>query len=482
MRDDDLRNLLRERNPWWRASAGGTDPVAWAVADPILKGAAGSGIDFDTDVLSDAGPTGGLWVLRGPRRVGKSVALKRLAARFCSTHEPLRLIYMAVDTFQAKDLRRAFTLGRALTAGAGAGDGPRLWLVDEVTSVPGWERLVKELRDNTQLAHDGVVLTGSSAGGMLAAVQALGAGRTNVREPFRMLLPMTFGEVVGATGAQVPVPNHLNVSDLQSLTARREIERLVPFADELDLLWQQYLESGGFPRAVGSAHRRGEVDGVFANDLLSWLSTDVIPGDPADSATELLTVLHRRSGSPLDVTNAADQLHTTRDRLRLRLDRLVSTFGAIWCHQVNDDGNRRTGSQSKLYLADPLLARLPSLVDPTAQPPDFTRSTEASLGVAVARAINALHPSRYVEQRAVGYTRTGSGGEIDFAAVPIAVGSGRTVSCPIESKWVTDGWKGEARAVHGKYRRGIVATKNITDLSGPVWAVPAPVLALLLEG
>ena len=479
MRDDDLRNLMRERNPWWRAAVAGTDPVAWASADPILAGANDSGIDFETNVLSDVGPTGGLWVLRGPRRVGKSVALKRLAVRFCQSHDPLRLIYMAADTFRAKDLRRALTLGRALTAGVA--DEPRLWLVDEVTSVPEWERLVKELRDNTQLANDGVVLTGSSATGMLAAVQALGAGRTNVLHPFRMLLPMTFGEVLKAVDSSMPRPATLELSELQSPRSRGEIERLVPFADELDLSWQRYLETGGFPRAVGSARRRGEVDGVFVNDLLAWLSTDVTPGDPAESASDLMSVLHRRSGSPLDVTKTAEQLHITRERLRGRLDRLVTTFGAIWCHQFDDDGKRRAGSQSKLYLADPLLARLPSLVDPTVEPPDFTRSTEAALGTAVARAVDVLHPSRYVEQRAVGHVRTGSGGEVDFAAMPIAVGANRAMSCPIESKWVSDGWKGEARTIAGKYGHGIVATKNITDLSGPVWAVPAPVLALLLR-
>ncbi len=442
-------------------------------------GAHRSGIDFRTNVLSDVGATGGLWVLRGPRRVGKSVALKRLAADFCRSNDPLRLIYMAADTFQAKDLRRAFTLGRALTAGVGS--APRLWLVDEVTSVPDWERLVKELRDNTELAHDGVVLTGSSASGMLAAVQALGAGRTNVVRPFRLLLPMSFAAVVRATAAEIPVPDPLAISDLQGPIAAREIERLIPFTDEVDLAWQRFLETGGFPRAVGSARLRGEVDPVFATDLLAWLATDVTPGDPAESAAELMTVLHRRSGSPLDVTNTADQMNTTRDRFRARLDRLTATFGAIWCHQVDDSGNRRPGSQSKLYLADPLLARLPSLLDPTAPPPDFTRSTEAALGVAVARAIEALHPSRYVEQRAVGHIRTGTGGEIDFAPMPIAVGQSRTTSCSIESKWVSDGWKGEARAIVGRYGRGIVATKNITDLSGSVWAVPAPVLALLLQ-
>lgn len=478
MRDDEIRGLLRDRNPWWRASLTGGDPTRWTDADGSLTKAESTGIEFRSTVLDDVEANGGLWILRGPRRVGKSVALKRLAAQFCASNDPTRLIFMAADTFELKDLRRAFSLGRALTS---ATEQPRLWLIDEVTSVPGWERLIKELRDNTELGNDGVVLTGSSAAELQDATRALGAGRTRVVNPFRTLLPMTFAETLSATRQSIPLPTQVTPDALQTDSTSRSIEDLAFFADDLDMLWQRHLETGGFPQAVGSQHKRGDVDQVFANDLLARLSTDVMPGEPSESVIDMIAALHRRSGSPFDLKGTAEHLHSTRDRFRARMERLVASFGAIWCHQVDDEGVRRAGSQSKLYLADPLIARLPSLTDPTCTAPDFTRASEAALAVALARAINELHPTRYLEQRAVGYLRTGSGGEIDFSALPISVGSNRTRTCPVESKWVSDGWRSEARSIAGKYGRGILATKNITDLSGPVWAVPAPVLALLLK-
>ena len=52
---------------------------------------------------------------------------------------------------------------------------------------------------------------------------------------------------------------------------------------------------------------------------------------------------------------------------------------------------------------------------------------------------------------------------------------------PIEAKWVSHGWRSEARAIEGKFGRGIVATKNITNLSHASWALPAPLVALLLQ-
>jgi hypothetical protein len=69
---------------------------------------------------------------------------------------------------------------------------------------------------------------------------------------------------------------------------------------------------------------------------------------------------------------------------------------------------------------------------------------------------------------------------IDFAPVAAATAGGQQMSTAVEAKWVTDGWRAEARAIEGKYRSGIVATKNILDLNNPAWAVPAPVLSLLL--
>jgi hypothetical protein len=51
----------------------------------------------------------------------------------------------------------------------------------------------------------------------------------------------------------------------------------------------------------------------------------------------------------------------------------------------------------------------------------------------------------------------------------------------LESKWVEQGWKSEARTIDAKFGRGILATKSVLDTTGGIWAVPAPLLALLLQ-
>lgn len=165
----------------------------------------------------------------------------------------------------------------------------------------------------------------------------------------------------------------------------------------------------------------------------------------------------------------------------LRLTRLTRAFAAIWCHQVDEKGARVTGAQSKLYLADPLLAWLGRRLRSGLEPPDFTRLTECVIGVSLARAIEASEPGRWVTNDSIGYLRTGGGNEIDFAPVPVSSPSGSQMSVPIEVKWVANGWRSESKTIEGKYRGGLVATRTILDLDSPSWAIPAPLLALFLE-
>jgi hypothetical protein len=81
---------------------------------------------------------------------------------------------------------------------------------------------------------------------------------------------------------------------------------------------------------------------------------------------------------------------------------------------------------------------------------------------------------------AIGYLRTGKGKEIDLAPVPVPTPSGEAMTTPLESKWVTRGWRSEAQTLEQKLGRGVVATKSILDLSHPAWAIPAPIVSLLL--
>jgi hypothetical protein len=67
---------------------------------------------------------------------------------------------------------------------------------------------------------------------------------------------MTFRSFLATTGVEVPVPDRIDPTALQSDQAGRAVRELESFTDVLDLAWQRFLECGGFPRAVGEHHHR----------------------------------------------------------------------------------------------------------------------------------------------------------------------------------------------------------------------------------
>ncbi|MEV7624448.1 AAA family ATPase [Actinoplanes sp. NPDC089786] len=490
MRDDEIRGRLGEVNPWWRAAVTQGEPCAWAADDRVLHNRAQYDLGYRADVLADLAEDpldDRLVLLRGPRRVGKSVALKDTALALCRRPDvdPRQVIYLPADAMTARDLTRALVLGRELTRSVDTGGSAarRIWLLDEVTGIDDWTSTLKYQRDNTAFGDDAVVCTGSSWSDTGEVERDLLAGRSGsgASRRLRLLHPMRFRDVLRATRPDVPLPGTIDVWRLQSDEARDVVTQLELFADELDLAWQSYLTSGGFPRAVAEHTRTGLVGPAFLADLEAWLHRDVDRDGPLDSIPRLLAELQARCASPLNRSATAAALsYASRQNFDLRLNKLVRNFAGIWCHQVDETGVRVSGSQSKLYLADPLLSWLGHHLRSGTPSPDMTALSEAALAVHLAIAVDARQAGRWVNGDTIGYLRTGKGGEIDFAPVPVPTPAGAAHTTPIEGKWVTRKWRPEALATEHKFGGGVLATKNITDLSHRAWAVPAPVVALML--
>lgn len=489
MRDDQRRQHLVDSNPWWQAASLDQDPTAWVARQRVLRGRAEYDLGYRPDVLDDVrtGPvTDLLAVLTGPRRIGKSVALLDTAAALCarSDLDPRQVVYLPCDGMTSQDVRRCLVLARELTRAVDFDEPqPRIWLLDEISGVNGWTTTLKLARDTTDFGGDTVIATGSRWAANEDIQGNLFAGRAG-KSPgrrARLLLPMTFREFLVASRREVPPLDPVHLSDLQTPETERALDVIAFNIDAYDLAWQDYLSCGGFPRAVAEHTRNGAVSGSYLKDLSSWLRADIGPDGPQDSVPRLLSAISERAASPLNITHIGEELgYKSRDIAERRLQRLVASHAALWVPRR--DGDRVVaGAQSKLYLTDPLLASLPSRLRSGMPTPDLTRLTEMAIGVAMARAIDDLEEGRWVSGDTVGFARTLTDREVDLAPVTIPSAAGPVITTPIESKWVDRGWKSEAKTVAGKYGRGILATKSVLDVSGDVWAVPAPLVALLLQ-
>ncbi len=471
MKDTEIADLLRDRNRWWR------DAHGWQSKDGDLLEAAEAPFEYRPAVLEDIAPSG-LYTLSGPRRVGKSLELRRTIAHLIASGVPARsILYCSCDGFSSQDLRRLFRVGESLTRHL---EGPRWWLIDEVTAIGrGWSSVIKDLRDDTPLRRDCVVLTGSSSRELREARKNL-AGRRGpaTSVPDRLLLPVAFRDfwrLIGGS-AEIPSPPHLEPSRMISRHAAEAVAELAFWANELVDAWELYLRVGGFPRAIRDFIQTGDVTEAFTRDLWDVARGEAVRTSSLNDAQllNLMARLTRGLCSPVNASSLAAEVglgshHAVSDRI----NDLTFAFLAWSCHRMADDGQPNTRAQRKVYFTDPAIARIPSTVHHAHAAPDVSRLAEQQIGLSLARASAAGRADAFVAAHEVMFERTATS-EIDFVGASIGV--------PFESKYVERGWKSASRSLAARYGRGIVATRNVLDIDGPIWAVPAAIVAWLLGG
>lgn len=450
-------------------------------------------------VLDDLTP-GGLYLLRGPRRVGKSVEVKKKIQNLIDSGEdPRRIIHVAADQLTASDLRRVVDAAGDLLPERER----RFWFIDEITAITdGWPPAIKWLRDNDgRFALDTVVLTGSSAANLTEAVKALAGRRGNAVNSDRILLPMSFRDFVKIRSADAPgrvgglPPNDLEpfaVADLTHPTLVDAVRVLAPWVHQLVDAWEIYLTVGGFPQAVAvhegeSGTSRGAFSAAFSagfdvglRQALKQSLLDVIHGESFRKAAWSLTQtgafvqrLAKGIASPTNCHDIATDIGASANTVRRRIDALRESF-VVWpCHREHDL-RPALRSQEKTYFTDPIYSYLSPLARHST---DFGPMSEQQLGIALVRSFARTDPSGYLNFDAVLHHKTPTRKEIDF------VGPGFE-DLAIESKYVDgDRWRRATRTMRASRWRGIVATRTALDLRDPeVMAVPTAVLAWLIGG
>jgi uncharacterized protein len=468
MNDSQLRRLLAERSPW-RAR------LNWEVDDPDLRAAGRLSLSYEPHPLADIHAPG-LYVLRGPRRVGKSLELKRAVARLLAEGiDPKTIFYCSCDGLTKQDLRRLIAQGHNVTRTL---LGPHYWLLDEVTAVPGWSQTIKELRDqDTRFREACVVLTGSSARDLEQARKDLADRRGGIADSDRLLLPMDFRAFCRALDDfdELPTPI-IQPRDMQSAEAERAVSALEPWSDALADAWELFLDVGGFPRAVGELIGEGTVSEGFIQGLWDVVLGDAMRAAPMSEAdvAALLDRLTLNLCSAINVSRIARDVGLPGHQAAVnRIEDLIRAFLAWRCYRIRD-GRPNTAAQSKLYFVDPLIAQLAHRRNPGFPAPDSAKLTQQQIGLALARAVSLHAPAAFVQTDRVMYERTTTGAEIDFV--------GPDLQIPFECKYTDGNWRKEALTMRARHGHGVMVTRSplLTGADEPIWAIPAGIFAWLL--
>ncbi len=462
MKQGQLQQLLAATNGWRR------DPVGWAREDPDLVGVAGAPFRYDAGVLRDLAP-GAIHSLRGPRRVGKSVVMKRaIESLLADGVAPNRITHFALDGWRADELRGLIRATRAWLPE----EGPRYWFLDEITGVRGWAEEIKWLRDNDlRFRADTVVLTGSSAADLTASIGTLAGRRGPATYPDRTLLPMGFASfaqlVLGDEAPPRPdVPDTLALDRLKALAVD-----VSPWLETLVFAWENYLRVGGFPRAVWSWVENRSLESPVTRELTEQLHGRAFRSGEWSrlQSDALLARIAQGLGSPSNVAAIARDLGVLGATARRRLDDLRDSF-AIWPCFRERALRPMLRAQEKLYFTDPAFAGLM-----TGPPPEVTRLSEQQLGMVLGRRAERQTPGSFPASDQVLHHRDPGGLEIDF----VAPGLG---DFAFESKYVDTGARRELQRRRNLAWPVVIATRGELNLDAPqLPAIPTGILAWLLD-
>lgn len=462
---------LARTNPWWRSNQ-------WVAQDSDLRAVQETNLEYRSPCLDDL-TEGGLYLLRGPRRVGKTVAIKQTIERLVSEGTPSRaIVRVAADTLAADDLR-ALVQNAALPAlQAGA---RRWWFFDEITATTGnWAAQVKWLRDNDpELAGATVVLTGSNAASLTAASGVLAGRRGGAGRRDRTLLPLGFRSFASLVSSDLPQARRLSLAQLRTPRAGAAYLDLLPWLDALVQLWETYVVYGGFPVAAAAAASGDPIPGRFVDDVFDTVFRDAFASSRLGQATTtaLLERFFASMATPANLSKIGGDVELSNDVVAGHLGYLRDAYLVWRCPQKREKSwTAKERGQDKIYAVDPLVARLPHLRNSARADIDLTVLTEMQLGMALHRAAEAEGAPWEADSQFF-YVRTPARKEIDFVGEPMA-------GAAIEAKYVETGrWRREAATVEASGYRGILVTRNVLDVSSEhgTWAVPAGVLAYLLD-
>lgn len=320
---------------------------------------------------------GGVYILRGPRQVGKTTYFKDLVKKLIVSGVPPRdILYLSLDSFTSRrELRNAINYFLDTRRDAH-------WvylLLDEITSLEEWSLELKFIADQGILKRCTILATGSSAVKLKEKRELLPGRGLEGNEYY--LKPLSFREfVIQSVGFITPNLSDTELSDnlgkLGSVLSDcsldlssdlnalgKKVEVILPFKRELGYLFRSYLISGGLPGVINHyllnrySHNKDTIDPMIAEVFIRDVLGDLARLQKQETIIrQILRAIVKRYGTRYTFSGLSREVErthiTTIDYLEFMEESFISFV--LYAYDFNKKDIKSKGDK-KTYFFDPFI-------------------------------------------------------------------------------------------------------------------------------
>jgi uncharacterized protein len=510
--DNVLTSELLKFNLWWKTGEFPTN-------DPDIENCTTSNFKWKPRLRKTLKDVDVRYILRGPRRVGKTTLLKlRIKGHLAEGVRAQQIFYFPCDSL----FNPPFHSPRDLTAVIDTylnkirdAEQRAFLYLDEISMIKNYSLHIKPLIDANKFKNCTVLFTGShsidlrktseSLTGRMGDVHKLEYQNTN-----KVLLQAKFAEYVATRDKTIR--NEIESLNLHRFTTRKkilsslvkgqipiEIRRLSNYNQELDGFLADYLTTGGLVQAVHQFVSTQYIPQYVYSNFIDLVTRDLVRWRYKERfAQQLLgriieTVTTQVSWSALRKGTAIRDPKTAESNIKILSDIFVVNYHYPLSLEKSLAHTNTTADLKKFYIRDPFIFHACRGWVAGEDAFDLSQkflSSETNAGKLlecvfsdhVSRLAYSLHydAPHFSPCDHVCYLRTKKNKEVDFSVKM----DGRYL--PIEVKY-TDNIKSEdTESVRGIvkdahiYDRGLITSKNRLEVSERYVIVPASMLLMLI--
>lgn len=434
----DIRQLAKF-NPWWTSPSAIDD-------DPHIRSLGSSKITWVPELMAeiDLGRDA-IITIRGPRQVGKTTLMKLWINELLKKGvEGSDIVYLTCESLSNGAELADTVEGFLVHSRRLQGDTRKYLMIDEVSSIGGWEKPLKVLVDRGMTRSAFLALTGSHSMDLKRSIESLpgrrgeGSGRVNF-----VMWPLSFREFLAAAHPElhdrllfgldpkmrIGMVRNLALGKLDDVFAAK----IAASALALEAALGEYLLTGGLAwpmRVFYGADTRTILDSVYELYIRALCGDLARFGYRETAIRQIAAVIIQSMTTRISLNGVAEKTDLgSHNTVSSYLEAMEDAFALMTILSYDlDKGRMNPRRERKVYPADPFMYHalqgwtqgrsdyLAQALEALADPEHRSRIIEMVVGNHLARFSSMIAPSDVFSSRdrTAFFRKKGTEQEVDF--------------------------------------------------------------------